>query len=309
MNIPFVSRHTDIEEIEPHVEEIAFALVVVFSMCSLAWSQMKTGTIVVVSSSKHKVVMAADSRVNFGDGRYEDSYCKIAALNDKLIFAATGIVGDNSYLLPEDLRFGATEEARKAARTFDVIPDFPVFSDQPRVHRIATDWGQAMARRFNAASDIRLKHWLELISKTGERAFVLGIFAGLERDGRVSVAVAHVDYGSPMKGFIVSPASSYLMYTDITDIPETTSYGMPEIVHNISEGKTDFAKVEQSGIRELRRTLPPDKLDRYLVIRLVDLTIAFHPKQEFVGGKIDAIELREGGTVQWIQRKDTCPDR
>jgi hypothetical protein len=40
---------------------------------------------------------------------------------------------------------------------------------------------------------------------------------------------------------------------------------------------------------------------------MVDLTIAYHPKPEFVGGRIDAIELSRDGTAHWIQRKEDCP--
>ena len=57
----------------------------------------------------------------------------------------------------------------------------------------------------------------------------------------------------------------------------------------------------------LRKQVPAAKFDRLLAIRMVDLTIAYHPKQESVGGSIDAIELRRGGTAEWLQRQQICP--
>jgi hypothetical protein len=42
-------------------------------------------------------------------------------------------------------------------------------------------------------------------------------------------------------------------------------------------------------------------------MRLVDLTIAFDPIQG-LGGEIDALELHNDGTINWVFRKQNCPD-
>ena len=270
--------------------------------------QLRSGTIVVISYSKQKVILAADSRANLGDDRYEDSYCKVTALSNKLIFAATGIVGDNSYLLPEDLRFGAIEEARKAAASTITNPDPFGYGT---VGAVATRWGQAMTVRFTKASKIRLDEWLKAINATDERAFVIGIFAGLEPTGEVAVKCVHVDYGEPQKGHFVPIARYNLQFIDMSSIPDgitmIEAYGMPEVIQEIKAGKTQRAKEEAVAMAKLAKQLTPEEFDRARVIRLVDLTLAYHPKQKFVGGNIDALELLHSGRVNWIQRKNNCP--
>ena len=82
---------------------------------------------------------------------------------------------------------------------------------------------------------------------------------------------------------------------------------MTEIFNEISDGKTERAKQEINTRQLLQHTLSAEAYARTQVIRMVDLTIAYHPKQEFVGGKIDVIELPRAGKVHWVQRKENCP--
>jgi hypothetical protein len=292
-----------------------FRQIVFVAFCLLpacARAQIHSGSIVVMGRSRQKVVIAADSRVNLGDGKYEDSYCKITALSDNLIFAATGIVGDSSYLLPEDLRFGATGEARKAFLSYSQKPED--FLDLGRVGTIASKWGAAMADHFRKAADAspaNLEEWRKRIDLSHESGFVVGLFAGLEPDGEISVYSVTVDYAEPRKGFL--PTEPYfLRSTPIPDdAPEdfsvTQAFGMSEIFDEINAGKTDRAKQEIRQSHYLQMTSFPEVFAGRQVIRMVDLTIAYDPKQEFVGGRIDAIELPAGGKISWIQRKENCP--
>jgi Proteasome subunit len=278
-----------------------------------AWPQVRSGSIVVLGRSRQRVVIAADSRVNFGGGKYEDSSCKITALSDKIIFAATGMVGDSSYLLPESLRFDATEEARRIFLQYSQTPEN--FLDLGMVGTLASNWGAAMAEHFRAvaaASPSSLQEWLKRVELSHESPFLVGIFAGLESDGEISVYSVHVDYAQPGEG--TASAEPYFLtsmpFSDEfpDDFPLLTPFGLPEIVHEISDGKSDRAKQEISARHSLEKTLSAEAFARNQVIRMVDLTIAYHPKQEFVGGKIDAIELPRAGKIRWLQRKANCPE-
>lgn len=276
-----------------------------------AWPELASGTIVVVTYSKQKAILAADSRVNFGDGKYDDSYCKVTALSDRILFTATGIVGDSSYLLPEDLRFSALEEAK---RVFADVSKSPSSALRPPyegiVGELATDWGLAMTARFNQASQVRLKEWLRRVSPSGERAFVIGIFAGQDSDGQVRVKAAHVTYREPKKDANNLPiARFYMLSTESTsdDATITDAFGMPEVVQQINSGKVEVAASELGPLPGLSKATDPAQYDRLRTIKLVELTIAHHPKREFLGGKIDAAEIVRGGVVRWIQRKENCP--
>ena len=277
-----------------------------------AWAQVRSGSVVAMSRSRQNVIIAADSRVNLGEGKHDDSYCKITALSDNLIFAATGIVGDSSYLLPQDLRFGATDEARKAFLSYSQAPED--FLDLGKVGTIASKWGAAMSDHFRKAAEAspaNFQEWRKRIDLTHESAFVVGLFAGLESTGEISVYSVNVDFVEPEKGFL--PTEPYFLRS--TPIPEdapdnfslTQVFGMQEIFEEINAGKTDRAKQEIRQRHYLEMTSFPEVFARSQVIRIVDLTIAYHPKQEFVGGKIDAVELPRGGKINWIQRKEGCP--
>ena len=278
-----------------------------------AWPQVRSGSIVVLGRSRQRVVIAADSRVNFGDGKFDDSSCKITALSDKLVFAATGIVGDSSYLLPEGLRFEATEEAKKIFLQYSQAPE-NIF-DLGTVGTLASNWGEAMAGHFRAAaqaSPASLQEWLKRVEVSHEEPFLVGLFAGLESDGEISVYSVRVDYAQPDAGpalavpFFLTSMPFSDEFPD--DFPLLTPFGMPEIVREISDGQTDRAKQEINARSLLLRTLSAESFARRQVIRMVDLTIAYHPKQEFVGGRIDAIELARSGKVRWVQRKQNCPE-
>jgi hypothetical protein len=290
-----------------------FVLVVAcLVLTAQAWSQARSGSIVVLGRSRQRVVIAADSRVNLGNGKYEDTSCKIVALSDKFIFAATGIVGDSSYLLPEDLRFDATEEARRVFLEYSRMPEN--FLDLGMVGTLASNWGTAMARNFREAAEASpasLQEWLKRVELSHESPFIVGVFAGLESDGEISVYSVSVDYVQPHAG--PAPSEPYFLtsmpFSDDfpDDFPILTPFGMPEIVHEIGDGRSDRAKQEIDVRLSLQKTLSAEAYARRQVIRMVDLTIAYHPKQEFVGGKIDAIELPRAGRIHWVERKENCP--
>jgi hypothetical protein len=290
------------------------ALVLLLScLTARAFPQVRSGSIVVLGRSRQRVVIAADSRLNLGEGKYEDSSCKVTALSDDLIFAATGIVGDSSYLLPESLRFDATEEARRVFLQYSQKPEN--FLSLGVVGTLASNWGTAMAKSIRAAADsspASLQEWLKRVDLSHESPFIAGVFAGLESDGELSVYSVSVDYAQPRDGKMLAEPFflTSMPFSDEfpDDFPVLTPFGLTEIVHEISEGKSDRAKEEINIRHSLMKTLSAEAFAERQVVRMVDLTIAFHPKQEFVGGKIDAIELERAGKVHWIQRKPNCPE-
>jgi hypothetical protein len=293
-----------------------FARTVLVVSCILlstqAWAQVRSGSIVVIGRSRQRIVLAADSRTNLGGGKFEDSACKITALGGSLIFAATGIVGDSSYLLPEALRFDATQEARKVFLLHSLTAENLL--DLGTVGTIASNWGAIMSAHFRAAAEASpasLQEWMKRVTLSHESPFIVGIFAGLEPDGEISVYSVQVDYARSSEG--TAPVEPYFLTSmSIPDesanaFPLLKAFGMPEIFNEMSDAKSDRAKQEISARQSLQESLPADAFARRQVIRMVDLTIAYHPKPEFVGGRIDAIELSRDGTAHWIQRKEDCP--
>jgi hypothetical protein len=142
-------------------------------------------------------------------------------------------------------------------------------------------------------------------------SFVEGIFVGLEPNGELAESFASVAYNPAMPGIQPGPIARHVpVAIEIGNEQEPVeAFGLPDIVAELNAGKTDRATTEKMQIDDLRKHLAPNKFDRILAIRMVDLTIAYHPKQGSVGGPVDAIELLRGGVVQWLQRKQSCPAR
>ena len=68
----------------------------------------------------------------------------------------------------------------------------------------------------------------------------------------------------------------------------------------------DYARQGDAEWAKESQTIAPEARDAFRLIRLIELTIA-EDTSGTVGGPIDALELRRGGEVRWIARKDNCP--
>ncbi len=249
--------------------------------------------------------MAADSRAKPEDGGYVDSYCKITALSDKLIFSVTGFARVHSDAIPEDLRFDSIEVARKAFAQFTSNSEL-WWEDDTTVQRIASIWANAMSVHLIRAAPFQLHHLVSRMAKRRD-AFVRGIFVGLDQNGKIVVSVGIVQYWKQQPGARMHPPARPIVETLIaTDKLVINAFGRTEIVREILDGSTERARIEGEQMNFLQSSLPPEQFDRMKIIRLVDLTIAFHPARSSVGGFIDAVELKRGGQIEWIQRKPHC---
>src|SRR5439155_17766205 len=117
---------------------------IMFVCCYLLGSvmtQIANATLLVVSASKQKVILAADSRAVIDLDRYIDTFCKIDVLNSKLVFSAVGLVADMHQSLPEDARFNVFAIARKSASEYRYDPE-SISSPYDSVKEIAKMWGR-----------------------------------------------------------------------------------------------------------------------------------------------------------------------
>jgi len=125
------------------------------------WTQVNSGTIVLVGISKDRVLIAADSRGTSGKGVFRDDVCKIAVLGNRLIFAAFGLIADSSNKLPEFDSFDAFEEAKT---TFDSAGQLPAEVLQKKgetfTSEVAEEWRQRLGMTFSSAARTRLDDWL-----------------------------------------------------------------------------------------------------------------------------------------------------
>jgi len=281
-----------------------------FVVCMAANAQdVKSGTIIVVSKSKAKVIIAADSRVTTAQGLPIDDYCKITRLNSKLAFAAAGSIEDHSGFLPQDLWFKASEVAREVDQTFK--PDIGL-PNQSTVWQKAKNWGLVLSDRLRRGILLNSNHANDLLSHqkpTLGAIFIQGIFAGVEKNGNLSVAVATVQYDPPRKGWTTPIAQPLIEAGDPPDkFTWIDPYGVTQIAWNyIHRSDSDFSKEIKTA-----QLGPIDQFDENIPIKLVQRTITEDTTpelQKVVGGKIDAVRLLAGKGVEWItpQRCPTVP--
>jgi hypothetical protein len=69
--------------------------------------------------------------------------------------------------------------------------------------------------------------------------------------------------------------------------------------------KTEFARAQQRKWAASETNIPTRDRDVRWAIRLVQLTMTYHPKKADVGGPIDALEIKRKG-IRWVERKPGC---
>jgi hypothetical protein len=252
-----------------------------------AGAQSVTGTVVVIGSSPTKIAIAVDSRGYDDDEKYRDDICKIVRLGDHSVFTAAGNI---IHAYKGRALWNAQKEALNAIKEAQR-------SDSPRPLRTAArSWGDRMVTGIDEALQEDFtgsKHMLE------KNIFLTGVFAGFENG---STAMYQVE-------IVFDPASQRAKQNFYTEHHATTvafgALGRNEIVNEVVADKTNFAKAEQRKWTTAERKIPLRDRDVRWAIRLVQLTMEYHPQKVDVGGPIDALEITRRG-IRWVERKPEC---
>jgi hypothetical protein len=288
----------------------------IFAM--LGWSQVNTGTVVIVGMSKEKIIIAADSRLTHSEGNYDDDGCKIATFGNKLVFAETGLVTDKSEILPKKLQFDAIESARDSFNFENNLfnsspPDWPPLA-QGFPFNVASQWSFMFGGRFMQAAQIEMDNWLKVMPKSSDTEGFIGIFAGLESDG--SLGVTAMLYGCKKPKLENANNSSHSSNCDpiwdgkkyaLTDDLVFVPYGITDIASEFINRTSQRAEESFRQWQE-RRKINPDQADWQWANRLVDLTIAFSQDKDFVHGPISVVQIDRGKNPTWLQNPNNCPE-
>ena len=96
-------------------------------------------------------------------------------------------------------RLDSFELARQAAQNFEVDPYW--MEPNQTIREIAAKWAWDVAFRIRrGVRSGRYRH-------PSGRTWVLGVFAGLEPNGELAVAIGQLDYAEPRPGWVVPPVS------------------------------------------------------------------------------------------------------
>lgn len=271
-----------------------FGLLLLLIPCECARCQQRGTTVIVVGSSKDKIILAADSRATKGDGSHKDDFCKIVELGDDVIFAATGIVSDSSGILPEDIKFDVYSAARKAySEIKEKSPraKMSLIVGKSLSDRVALQWSNDFGSHMVAAA--KVSDWIN--RPNGGR--IIGIFVATEAK-EMDAVVATLNC-TPQNIKINCEMEKGPI--EIPDVICFEPFGTIDVVqlallHTSNEWR-QFQK---------KRSENSDQADIEFAIRLVELTEDFSAFKKDVGGKIDAVEVRPGKKPYWIQQKCEC---
>ena len=257
------------------------------SLSAESGTQSAAGTVVVVGLSQTKIVLAVDSR-GFDDfGKYRDDICKIVMLDNYSVFTAAGTI---IHARDGHALWDAQEQARHA------FQDAQRAGSSRLLRAAARSWGDRMVASINqalAADPVGSRKMVE------NNIFLTGVFLGVQ-NGAAAMYQVEIAY---------DPGTQQAIQKFYAERPRPTMHfaalGRNQIVTEVVAGQTHFARVEQRKWAAAGRSIALRDRDVRWAIRLVQLTMEYHPKKIDVGGPTDALEITHRG-VHWVARKPGC---
>lgn len=254
-----------------------------------AYSQISSGTIVVFAVTQDEAVIAADSRAKFVRGSPpDDTYCKIAAFRNHVIFSVTGPAAYISSGPADPIHsWSAIDEARSASQV-----GRQAVNASSETKMIADAWAKKIQTKWNSL----YAKYPDLVIKAAEHG------KGLLTTGIFIVA----------KNKHLAFTTRGIRFSRDSRIPTSVEKASCETGHLCGSGETDvfleFTRVtSQRAENERAEWLKRQDASAIMyAIRMVDLTIKYGPDD--VGGKVDALEITSDGKIAWKQRKCNCPE-
>jgi len=282
----------------PHSKAIIVVLCFCFLFVTNARSQINSGTVIILGYSQQKIIVAADSRTNYGPGLYDDNSCKITALNQKLIFTADGRVNQGNF---GTTLWDAVREARAVLSSTAKNQNAP----NDLMHTTAAEWAETIKRE--AAQGLTDRIWQSL---RNQRVIVEGHFLGLDERGNIEIV------GGVVYWYLEVPSNTRRIEW-MLDEPKAiensirfAAFGDNFLLNELIIGETGRAKLETKRLEAEVIGMSQNDADIHRAIRYAELTFQYTPQQgqDMVGGPIDVVQLGRGGALRWIQRKPQCAD-
>jgi hypothetical protein len=277
--------------LEFQIEALGCFTLFLLSFAPSAWSQLNysSGTVVVFRWHKNKITVAADSRVTDpSTGTYRNDDCKIATIGDKTFFVSSGMRHFEAEATGGfQLDWDSHEVARRAFKA-----SHRGTSKAGDIRAVATNWAMTATKMFNTIPAKYREEFGNLVFLKSGAPVIL--FAGLEENGEIDAYLASITY----KGGIFTPNAMR------APIDRVISFGAGNtMVLEFNQSMTERAKNETRRWNSSAENKTADERDSEWIVKLVDWVIAYDQSGK-VGGKTQAVELRQGGTVHWIQ---PCP--
>lgn len=271
-----------------HCNIKALVLVLVFgnSLSARSQDKMMSGTVIVTGISQTKIVVAADSRRIPPFGPPDDNVCKILALDDKSIFAASGNTlsrrGDVTFWDAYD-RTGAIFRSTRQSK-----------GSTGFLRSASVAWSKDIISRINLA----LVNGNVKIAGLEENRFFNAVFIGFE-GGSAAIYQQEIMYD-----LVAQKAVSKPTYVQPTVEIKWGAMGHPETAYEVLAGQTIFAKMQMNAWNARRLSIRSEDQDANFAIFLTKASMIYNPHRDEIGGPINALEITSRGT-RWIDNP-TC---
>jgi hypothetical protein len=269
----------------------------VFFLASLtAAAQKESGTLIVLNASQNEIVVAADSR-SLSEVAQFDNRCKITALGNQLIFAASGDTGYG----PTDGRSLYWDAHTIAQMIF--LRLYREKTAKPMPVRLAETWGKEVKSKLK--SDLKRDKQGTLCG-VEDNTLTSALFAGFY-DGSPFIITGAITYSISPNGVVATSFS----ITNIFRRPQAVFLGREDIANELFTGKTPRSVQWRQSVAMM--TTPSDDAIALPAIEAIRFSIEHYPLKNIggellppIGGPIDAVRLTQAKGVEWIQRKESC---
>lgn len=252
------------------------------------------GSVGVVYFGVDKIIIAADSRGSFPDGRPpRNDQCKVSAIDGKILIVSINS-GQFDATRPDLPSWSNASEAR---RSYDAVLE-KYSSVQGRLRDIAIGTAEALKSRFLY---LYSKHRTTFDRAAGKSGSLTKLFMG--GAGINGLELYEIEIIAA-KQTAQSAVESHVARIGCQSTQNICAIGRVDIAEELLAGKTERSRAaavawssgDPSKFHDLRR-----------VVRIIELTIQ-HDASGTVGGPIDAVQLNPDGSIEWYARKRNCPE-
>jgi hypothetical protein len=264
-------------------------LVVTFllTVTQTAWPQYKSGTVIFLSLSENQLTVAADSRITFGSGEYQDTECKISAFGSKFIFTMAGVAEN-----------GTKWNARSIARQIwqSESKDGSGASD---LHiRVSDKWITAMEKVYDDPALIAASR-----TQTGTDYLASAAFAALDKSGKINVML--VDIGFDLRFF--DATGKIRFFADRRILLKQSALGHADVVTEFLSRSSERSIAYMEWFDTTSAALSRSKEQAALASKFIELSILLHPKNTELGFPIDVVQFGPPPLgIHWIWIKPNC---
>jgi hypothetical protein len=277
-------------------------LTIIVLVTTLSSAQIGHGTIIILDFSKDKMAIAADSRVTFDNGPPNDSFCKIEVFRHRIVFTEMGAIGFKRAALDPSPGWSNRELARRSVKA---MAD-PAKDPDDEIKDIASIWTNTLASNWRSAYQSDPEAVNRVVATLHNGPITGGVFAEA-RNGSIHWRFVAVAFYPEMNPPIQGVTGEMHHCWPCGKGEKVCAMARPAIPEEYCAQSSARAKDEAANWSPSPELLGKASRETLHAARLVDLTIAFDPIQG-LGGKVDALELHNDGTINWIFRKDNCAE-